>query len=410
MKTGRTSSGLQYAVLRSGKAVAYCSLSIKCGSRDEAGFPSGIAHFTEHTIFKGTSKRKASAISGYLDKLGGELNAYTTKEEIVIHATVLKEDLRKAESLLMELATDSIFPEKEIETEKGVVIDEIISYKDSPADDIYDRFEGSLFKGHPLGNPILGTVASVKKISSDDLRGFVARNFTPDRMAFCVVADIDEARSETEVLQLSEKYFGSSPVVQHAELARQTVMQHQQFDITANKRNHEVNAIIGGYAPSLYDEGKRINAVLLSNLLGGPASNSILNSILRERNGWVYGVECGYTQYSDSGIMTVSIGCDRCNLDKCLDAIKREILKLRTKELNDRKLSAAKRQLIAQLAVSSDNGETQCLSAGKSLLSYGFVASSEQNRKAIESITPASLRAIADEIFDERNISRLIFL
>ena len=176
MRSGITPCGLRYAVRRSGHSVAYCALTIGCGTRDEAGYPAGIAHFVEHTLFRGTRRKSASVISSYLDRLGGELNAYTTKEEIVLHATVLKEDLGKAARLLFELATEATFPEKEIETERGVVIDEIISYKDNPAEDVYDRFESLLFEGSPLSSPILGTRASVKKITPDMLRAFVAES------------------------------------------------------------------------------------------------------------------------------------------------------------------------------------------------------------------------------------------
>ena len=170
MRSGTAPCGLRYAVRRSGSAVGYCALSIRCGTRDEAGFPGGIAHFAEHTIFRGTTRKSASVIGSYLDRLGGELNAYTTKEEIVLHATVLKEDLGKAAGLLFELATEATFPDAEIETERGVVLDEIISYKDNPYEDVYDKFEGMLFEGHPLEKPILGTAATVKRITPDDLR------------------------------------------------------------------------------------------------------------------------------------------------------------------------------------------------------------------------------------------------
>ena len=200
---GKTPEGMLYAVRRSGSAVAYCSLSIRCGTRDEEGYHSGIAHFIEHTIFKGTSRRSASSINSCLDRLGGELNAFTTKEEIVLHATVLKEDARKAAELLWELATCPTFPEKEIEKEKSVVIEEINAYKDSPSDDVYDKFEEMLFQGHPLGRPILGTVASVKKITSDEMQRFARENFTPDRMAMTLVADLDEKQMEKYICSLT---------------------------------------------------------------------------------------------------------------------------------------------------------------------------------------------------------------
>lgn len=409
---------MQYAVKKSGSAVGYCALSIRCGTRDEEGYHSGIAHFVEHTIFKGTARRSASVINGYLDRLGGELNAFTTKEEIVFHATVLKEDLPKAMSLLLELATSPIFPEHEINTEKGVVIDEIHSYKDTPSEDIYDRFEEMLFAGHPLSGPILGTTASVKKISRDELLRFVREKFVPCRMAFTIVADIDEARMEKDVLKLARKHFpdimapdcssdctsGSLPCM------RQGIPDAVPFDKTLNKRNHQANCIIGGLAPSLYQERERLATVLLCNILGGPATNSILNSVLREKNGWVYGVECSYTQFSDTGMAVISLGCDKANLDKCIKAVEKEVGKLQTTPLSERKLKAAKKQMLGQLAISGDNGETQCLSIGKSLMAYGKITGGKETRELIERISSEDLMEMARTIFNPERLSRLIYI
>lgn len=399
---------MRYAVHKAGSAVAYCALSIKVGTRDEDGFHSGIAHFTEHTIFKGTKTKSASVINGYLDRLGGELNAYTTKEEIVLHATVLKEDLRKAGSLLLELASSSVFPEKEIETERGVVIDEIQSYKDSPADDVYDRFEERIFEGHPLSKPILGTVSSVKKITSEELRRFVSEKFVPGVMALSVVAPVEEEKLSKDVLKMISKYFGETPSpVPVRPLSSPAV---RKFDVSVDKRNHEVNAVIGGFAPSLYEEKDRYAAILMSNILGGPASNSILNSILREKNGWVYAVETSYTQYSDSGLLAVCLGCDKSNLEKCLVSVRKEILRLQTIPLSEAKLAAAKKQLLGQLAISGDNGESQCLSMGKNLLSFGKISSNGEIRTKIGEISSQDILDAAVRIFDSSRTSTLVFL
>lgn len=415
---------MSYAVKRGGSAVAYCALSIRCGTRDEAAYPdgrrdrsgyhSGIAHFTEHTLFKGTTRRTASSISGYLDRLGGELNAYTTKEEIVIHATVLKEDLRKAMSLLMELATSPTFPENEIDTERGVIVDEINSYKDSPYEEVYDRFEELLFEGHPLSGPILGTAASVRKITSSELLRFVREKFIPGNMAFTIVADLPEERMEGSVIRMASSFFDNAYQARAVRLSSplpvpSVPVMPRRFDMVRNRRNHQVNCVIGGLAPSLYDEEERMAAILLSNILGGPASNSILNSVLREKNGWVYGVECSYTQYSDTGIMAVCLGCEKDNVDKCMKAVCREVEKLKDMPMSDRRLKAAKKQLLGQLAVSGDNGETQCLSMGKSLLAYGRVLSSEENRAKVEAVTAGQIQETACSIFDASRLSRLIF-
>lgn len=410
MISGRADCGIRYAVKRSGSAVAYCSLGIACGTRYEQGFHSGIAHFTEHTLFKGTEHKSSSVINGYLDRLGGELNAYTTKEEIVLHATILKEDLSKASSLLMEIATEATFPDNEVNTERGVVIDEIKSYKDSPSEDVYDRFEEKLFRGHSLSMPILGTPQSVRATSAEELRRFYKEKFVPGSMVFTIVADIDEKRMEADLLRTFDKFFSGIGMVS-GELTRpESITLENVFDEVINKRNHEANAVIGGYAPSLYEEKERIATSLMSNILGGPAMNSILNDILREKHGWVYGVESSYTQYSDTGIMAISLGCERENTEKCIDAVRREISKFQDNALTDRKLRAAKRQFLGQIAISSDNGESQCLSMGKSLLAYGKVASAEEIKREIEAVSADMIRDMACRIFASDRTSCLILL
>jgi predicted Zn-dependent peptidase len=411
MISGTADCGLKYAVRKGGSAVGYCALSVKCGTRNEMGYHSGIAHFVEHTIFKGTSRRSAAVINSYLDRLGGELNAFTTKEEIVLHATVLKEDLPKASALLFELATCATFPVNEINTEKGVVIDEIHSYKDTPSEDIYDKFEEMLFKGHPLSSPILGTVASVKKITSEELLKFVKENFTPERMAFTVVADLDEKKMEKDVLKLAQRFFEGISAAEVTESEKESIpVATEQFDKTVSKRNYQANCVIGGPAPSLYQERERLATVLLCNILGGPASNSILNNVLREKNGWVYSVECSYTQYADTGMVALTLGCDKANLDKCLKAIDKEIAKLQDETLTERKIKAAKKQLLGQLAISSDNGETQCLSMGKGLIAYGKITGGKETRELIDAITAEDVREMACRIFAPENLSRLTYI
>ena len=409
MITGKASCGMQYAVKKGGNAVGYCSLTIKCGTRDEGDFHEGIAHFTEHTIFKGTEHKSARVINGYLDRLGGELNAFTTKEEIVIHSTVLKEDLGKAASLLLELATCPIFPEEEIGIERGVVIDEINSYKDAPADEIFDRFEEALFAGHPLGRTILGTASSIRKITSKELQGFVRERFTPGNMALAVVADIDEKKMEEAILKLADKVFDGN-WTESKERLLVPVSGATVFNKTVRKKNHEVNAVLGGIAPSIYDTTDRFPAILLSNIIGGPASNSLLNDLLREKNGWVYGVESSYTQYSEAGVIAISLGCDKNNLEKCIDGTWKVIRKMQDEPMSESALKAAKKQLLGQLAISSDNGETQCLSMGQSLITFGKISSDGENREAIESISSESLQVVARKTFDPEKTSSLVFL
>ena len=409
MKCGCSPEGIRYALRRSGRAVAYCALTIGCGTRDEAPYPAGIAHFVEHTLFRGTKRKSAAVISSYLDRLGGELNAYTTKEEIVLHATVLKEDLWKAVRLLFELSTEATFPDREIETERGVVLDEIISYKDNPAEDVYDRFEGLLFEGHPLGTPILGTTASVKKITPEMLRRFVAEKFVPGRMVLSIVADIDETLLEKQVLKVLSGVSAvpASPIKADIPPAGEIPA---AFRKVIDKRHHEVNAVIGCRAPSLYEMPQRLVAAMLSGILGGPASNSLLNKELREKHGWVYGIECSFTQYADTGIMAITFGCDKPNLERCLGAIDKILKGLRETPFSERQLKAYRRQLLGQLAIAGESGEAQCLSLGKSMLSWESVMTPEQTRAQLEAITPADLQAMAVRLFAPERLCSLIYL
>ena len=415
MTTGTTPQGLRYAIRRSGRAVAFCALSIGCGTRDEEGYPAGIAHFVEHTMFRGTRRKSAAVINGYLDKLGGELNAYTTKEEIVLHATVLKEDWKKAARLLFELATEATFPAGEIETERGVVLDEIISYKDNPAEDVYDRFETLLFQGHPLETPILGTAASVKKIKPAMLHRFVAEHFVPSKMVLSVVADIDEALLEKDILKIASTVFsteeGDTPEgASSLFFATEGVSPSGSFHKVVDKRHHEVNAVIGCKAPSLYEMPDRLVCAMLANILGGPASNSLLNKELREKRGWVYGIECSYTQYADTGILAITFGCDKPNLEDCRKAIDKILKRLCEVPFTDAQLKAYRKQLLGQLAIASDAGEAQCLSMGKSMLSWGSIMSPDETRTAILAITPADLQKMAARLFAQDSLCSLVYL
>jgi len=411
MRSGVCGCGLQWAVRRSGTSVAYVALSIRCATRDEEGFHGGIAHFVEHTIFKGTSQKTSTQVNNCLDRLGGELDAYTTKEEIVLHATVLKEDLQKAASLLLELATSPTFPSSEIETEKGVVIDEILSYRDSPADDIMDRFEEKLLSPNPLSKRVLGDEDSVRAMTSQELLSFTGKFFTPSRMAFTVVAPIGEEELQKTVLSLVDKFFGGFPsCAPIMKRGKSPLPSASPFREVVDNGNHEGNAVVGGLAPSLACTDERFHMVLLCNMLGGPASNSILNNILREKNGWVYSVEASYVQYEDTGLVAISLGCDKSNVEKCLRTVGRELERLCSKEFSSRRLAWAKRQLLGQQAIGMESGEAQCLSMGKSLLSFGNITSDEEIRSRIGAITSGDLLECARKWLTPDKLSTLIYL
>lgn len=410
---------LKFSFKQTNSPVAYCALSARCGTRDEDPKYNGLAHFTEHMFFKGTAKRGANSINNVLERVGGELNAYTTKEETVLHTTVLKEDLPKAIDLLMELAFSSTFPQKELDKERDVIMEEIVSYKDVPADSIYEHFEQLLFNGHPLQMQILGEKKSLKKITSQVMQEYNSRNFIPQNMAFTVVANYPQEKIVSLVKKAALKYFGKQielEIIAEGDTGnsangvnyREDWKKGETFCKTIAKRSHQAHCIVGTEAYNLYDS-KRIALSVLTNILGGPASGSRLNMALREKNGLVYNVEAVFTPYADTGIFSIYFGCDKDDVQKCLQLIKREIDRLVETPLSAATLKGAKKQLIGQLSIAQDNAEAQCLSMGKSLIVYGKISNFEQMRRKIESITAEELQIVASEIFRWERLSTLIY-
>ncbi|MBQ6072510.1 MAG: insulinase family protein [Bacteroidales bacterium] len=403
--------GLRFAFRRTRSQVAYSALAIKSGTRNEPEGFSGIAHMTEHMLFKGTLKRTPQQISNRLEMLGGELNAYTAKEETVLYSTVLKEDTAKAVELLFELAFTSTFPQKELDKERCVVIDEINMYKDSPSECIFEEFEKMLFDTSPLSRPILGNVKSLRKIDSTALRDYVRENFRPENMCIAIVGNITPQRAEKIARQAAAKYIPDGYVPsQRPEKpsAPAELPQPPRFEREVAKKNHQINCIIGTTAYSYYDD-RRMEMVLLANLLGGPSANSRLNQKLREKNALVYAVDASFTQFADNGSLLIYFGCEKANLDKCIALVHEELALLRNKPLSERALRSARKQLLGQLAVASDNGESQALSMAKSMLVFDGILPDDEVRRRIEAITPESLQQVAASVLAEERLSTLIF-
>lgn len=395
------SNGIRYIHQYNKSAVAHCGLLINSGTRDELDKEHGLAHFIEHVLFKGTKKRKTYHINSRLEDVGGELNAYTSKEETAIHATILKTDFEKAVELIADIAFNSIFPEKELIKEKEVILDEINSYKDSPADLIFDDFEDLLFNGTPLGRNILGTKKHLKSFNRESILSFMGRTYNTDQMVFSSVGKIRPEKA----LQIVEKYFGHVPSNPRG-YTRMPLLPYQPFQQEVCKGTYQTHYVIGnrGYA---FSDPKRIPLLLLTNILGGPAPNSRLNYSLRERYGLTYNVEASYTPYTDTGAFTVYFGTDKNNYDKCLTLTHQELRKLKEQELGTLQLHKAKKQVLGQLAISGESNEQVMLTNGKSLLVYNSVDNMDLVIDRIKGITAASLMDIANEIFDTNTLSTL---
>lgn len=382
---------------------AYCGLIVNVGSRDEQAGEFGMAHFIEHVIFKGTEKRKAYHILSRLEDVGGELNAYTTKEDTCVYATFMAKDYERALELFADIVFHSVFPEKEIEKEKDVVLDEINSYKDNPGELIFDDFEELIYTGYPIGRNILGDEASVEQISREMVLDFVKRNYSPNRMVISSVGDIDFDK----LVRLVEKYFSGYT----SGVSLQTRIKPEIYTprfVELDKDTHQSHCIIGNIAYD-YTQDNRLALSLLINLLGGAGMNTRLNLNIRERHGLAYNIEASYTPYSDTGIAMIYFGCDPEYADWCLSLCKKEMRLLYEEKLGPMQLKRAKAQMIGQLAISSENYENLMLSIGKSFLIYDKVDSLEDIYAQVEEITSELLVQVAKDIFDLDKQSVLLY-
>jgi predicted Zn-dependent peptidase len=376
---------------------------INTGSRDEEADEQGIAHFIEHVIFKGTQTRRAFHILNRIEDVGGELNAYTTKEETAVYATFLSEYYQRSMELISDILINSTFPAKELEREKEVVIEEINSYKDSPSELIFDEFEEILFDGHPIARNILGTPELIKTFNKNSILKFMDENYHTDQLVLSSVGNI----SMTKFIRLAEKYFGHIPEKLRTK-ERSGIYNYKPETRVVQKDTFQAHCIVGNIAPNVFSD-KRMQIILLNNILGGPSMNSRLNMALRERNGMAYNVESGYTGYFDTGQFSVYFGTDKENLDQALRLVNKEFRNIKEKEMGIIQLSRAKKQMIGQLAISTENREDLMLSIGKSYLFFNRVDTLETIFRKIEQIESREIMEIANEIFDESQNSILIY-
>ena len=393
------SNGLKLVHQRIESPVAYCALMMNAGSRDELKNENGAAHLLEHLMFKKTGKRKAHHILSRMENVGGELNAYTTKEDTCIYAAFLNHHYTRS----LELFTDIVFnhqvTDKLFQLEKSVVIDEIKSSKDSPSDVIFDEFDELLFPGHPLGRNTLGTMQSVNRLDKTTVEHFAARNYHPNQMVLSSVGNIHFDR----LVAWAEKYFGSIPANPQTSVQRTVPDGYVPFKKVTGKRNHQSHCIMGTTCDSSVREF-RIAMAMLANLLGGPGMNTRLNMSLRERNGWVYHVEATYTPYSDVGVFNIYFATDKTKIEKCMVQIDKELDRLKKEPLTADQLKRLQLQMMGQMAIASDNNDVRMLSAGKSILMFEKIDDLQDLCIAIDETNAEQLCEIANLVFDNLSI------
>ena len=396
-------NGLRLVHIMTPSRVAWCGLAVNAGSRDEASGYYGLAHFVEHTIFKGTTHRRAWHILNRMERVGGELNAYTTKEGTMLYSVFPDEHLPRAVDLLADLVQWSVFPQEELDRERDVVLEEAASYRDTPSDAVYDDFEDLLFAGSELGHNILGRKEDLELLTRDDCMRYLKTLYVPANMAFFSVGP---ARPE-RVFGLAEKAFGG---MSHALAPRHRAVPTAvaPFNKVIQIGTHQAHTVVGAQVPDM-KHPLRHALMLLNNILGGPGMNSRLNLSLRERHGLVYTVDSSMVSYADTGLWAIYFGCDQKDVGRCRRLVRRELDRLADQPLSPTRLSAAKRQLQGQLAIASDSREQFALDFAKNYLHTGTLRSLTDIMAHIDRLTADDLQQVARQLFAPEQLTTLIY-
>ena len=402
--THTLSNGLRIIHAPNQSAVAYCGFAIDAGTRDEADTEQGMAHFVEHLIFKGTQKRHAWHILNRMEHVGGDLNAYTNKEETVVYSAFLAEHFPRAVELLADIVFHSTYPQAEIDKEVEVIIDEIQCYEDSPSELIFDDFEELIFPNHPLGRNILGKPHLLHQFKSEDALRFTSRYYRPDNMVFFVQGNIEFKR----VIRSVEKAVSDIPATT-TERQRKSPLAYLPQTRTVHRDTHQAHVMIGSRGYDAHNE-KRTALYLLNNILGGPGMNSRLNVSLRERSGLVYNVEANLTSYTDTGVFCIYFGTEHQQVERCIRLVQKELRKLREKPLSTLQMTAAKKQIIGQIGVARDNAENTALGMAKTFLHYHKMDDPQEVFQRIEALTAKELWEVSNEMFEENYLSTLIYI
>ena len=417
--THTLSNGLRIIHLPSPSPVMYCGYAVAAGTRDEQkGREERMAHICEHMTFKGTERRTSMKILGYLESVGGDLNAFTNKEETVYHAAVLKDNIDRAVDLLTDIVFHSTYPQAEIDKEVEVIVDEIESYNDSPAELVYDLFENAIYNGHSLGHNILGTAEQLRTYTTEDALRFTRRYYRPDNSVFFAYGDVDfgklvrllERANAVAADSSQQQSSAESPAIDvNKEKSAMSLPPYVAQHINHHMDTHLAHVMLGNRAYDVHDN-RRIALYLLNNILGGPGMNARLNISLRERHAFVYTVESMMQSYSDTGLWAVYFGCDPKNVDKCLRLIRHELDKVMEKPLSEAQLHAAKKQIRGQIGIACDSRESFALDFAKGFLHYGWKKDVTALCDHIDALTAEDLQRVAQETFVEESLTKLVIV
>ncbi|MDF2477168.1 MAG: peptidase [Sphingobacterium sp.] len=400
----RLSNGIRVVFQYQNLPVTHVCMVINAGSRDESEGKYGVAHFIEHLIFKRTEKRSTQQIINYLESVGGDLNAYTTKEYTCVHASILQPYLNRALDLFEDIFFHSTFPEVEIDKEKSVIVDEMASYLDSPEESIVDDFEDLVFRGSGLGHNILGVEDQLLALQKNDITDFMQANYDTHEMVIGITGNY----SLKEVEKLLHKAFGA--IGQHAiSRSRNDVQPITVQHLEVPKPINQVHYMLGSLAYDYRDE-RKTGLLLLNNMLGGMGMGSILNLSIREKYGIAYTIESNYTIFSDTGLFSIYLGTDEEKVEKAKKLVFRELYKMCEHPLSAIKLKKAKQKFIGQIALTEENRMSMIISAAKNVMDYDRVILLDEVIEKIQHLDSANLLNIAQDVFDPRKMLSLSFV
>ncbi len=399
----RLANGIRLIHRQSSSPVSHCGMITNAGSRDELPEEQGLAHFIEHVIFKGTKRRKSFHIMSHMENVGGEINAYTSKEETCIYGSFMHPYYERWFDILSDITLQSTFPEKELVKEKDIVIDEINSYKDTPSEQIIDDFDEVVFDGHPLGRNILGTPKHLDSFSRQNIFDFLGRHYVSEEIVICSVGNIDFAR----LIYFAEKYFGALPQKSRTHQRKPYLNYQPQHEVVV-RQNHQAHCMIGNQSYSLKDDRKTA-LLLLNNILGGPGLTARLNMSVREKHGFCYHIESMYQPYSDNGIWGIYFGTDPGYVDKTMKLVQKELSRLRNNTLGSLQIKRAKNQLCGQVNMAHESNLTEMLYIGKKMLLFNHSDTLHEINRRIEAVTAAQLMEAANEVMDANKLSSLVY-
>jgi predicted Zn-dependent peptidase len=382
--------------------IVHCGIVLGIGSRDESVETQGIAHFWEHMAFKGTKRRTSLDIIKSLDSVGGELNAFTDKEKIVFYASVRDQYFERAVDVLTDITFQSTFPEKELEKERGVILEEMAMYFDNPDDALQDELEALIFKGHSIGMNILGSEQTVRSFKKKDFKAFFNKHADNRKIVFTCVGNISLQRVE----QIARIYLESLPVLK-SNIKRKKFNAYKQREATLHRGVKQTRCAFGRDAYPLMNEN-RIPFFLLNNILGGPGMNSRLSLSIREKYGLVYAIDAQYMAYADTGMFAIYFGTEPKQVRKCMTLVRRELDRLCNTQLSSRELASAKEQIKGQLAMSEEHNQGLMIMMGRAVIDLDRVPPLEEVYEKINEVDASRLQDIACEMFDEDKLSSLI--